>query len=142
MKFYLTIIFLFVALSLSGCLESSFELADESRLPKWFYLPENMSRSDVKVTLAYYGPLVSGKGKAVFWLQRSDGRTLKKIEGITGDHPLLLKNQREGFPPGRPLYEVITIDGITDIVEHRKMEPVFYMADDPEVWQELITSQQ
>lgn len=142
MKFYLTIIFLFVALSLSGCLESSFELSDESRLPKWFDLPEHLSRSDVKVTLAYYIPLVSGKAKAVFWLQRSDGRTLSKIEGIIGAHPLLLKNQREGFPPGLPEYQVITIDGITDIVEHRKMEPVFYMADDPAVWQELITSQQ
>ena len=74
-------------------------------------------------------------------LQRSDGRTLKKIKAITGDHPLRLKNQREGFPPGRPLYEVITIDGITDIVEHRKMEPFFYMTDDPEVWRELIGNQ-
>jgi hypothetical protein len=34
--------------------ESSFELARESRLPRWFTLPPGVSRSDVSVTLVYY----------------------------------------------------------------------------------------
>ena len=32
---------------------------------------------------------------------------------------------------------VATVNGITDIIEFRKMEPVFYMTDDPAVWKEL-----
>ena len=28
----------------------------------------------------------------------------------------------------------MTGDGVVDIVEHRKMEPIFYMTDNPAVW--------
>jgi len=38
---------------------------------------------------------------------------------------------------GYPSYEVITLNGITDIIEHRRMEPIFYVTDDPAVWKEL-----
>jgi hypothetical protein len=34
--------------------ESRFELAPDSRLPKWFTLPENLSRADVTVRMSYY----------------------------------------------------------------------------------------
>jgi hypothetical protein len=46
-----------------------------------------------------------------------------------------------GFPSGYPAYEVITVNGMTDIIEHRKMEPMFYMTDDPAVWKELGVTQ-
>ena len=36
-----------------------------------------------------------------------------------------------------PFYEVITIDDLTDVVEHRAAEPTFYMTDNPVVRQEL-----
>jgi hypothetical protein len=36
-----------------------------------------------------------------------------------------------------PQYFAVTVDGITDIVEHKKMEPIFYMTDDPAIWKEL-----
>jgi hypothetical protein len=48
-----------------------------------------------------------------------------------------IKNSPAGFPKGYPKYVVITVDGITDIIEHRKMEPIFYVTDDPAIWQEL-----
>jgi hypothetical protein len=32
-----------------------------------------------------------------------------------------------------PAYEIITVDGITDVIEHRKMEPLFYVTDDSAV---------
>ncbi len=35
------------------------------------------------------------------------------------------------------MYEVVTVNGITDVIEHRAMEPLFYMSDDREVWQAL-----
>jgi hypothetical protein len=34
--------------------ESQFELAPDSRLPKWFILPKNLSREDVTVQMSYY----------------------------------------------------------------------------------------
>ena len=48
-----------------------------------------------------------------------------------------LGRQPEGFPEGYPRYKVVTINGVTDVIELRKMEPIFYMTDDPAVWDEL-----
>ena len=52
-----------------------------------------------------------------------------------------LKSPPDGFPKGHPCYIVITKDDITDIIELRKMEPFFYMTDDPDVWKELGVKQ-
>jgi hypothetical protein len=48
-----------------------------------------------------------------------------------------LKNPPAGFPKGYPAYNVVTVDGITEIIERRKMEPIFYVTDDPSIWREL-----
>jgi hypothetical protein len=43
-------------------------------------------------------------------------------------------------PTGRipyPSYEALTARGLVEIVEHRKMEPIFYVNDDPEVRKRL-----
>jgi hypothetical protein len=50
------ICFLMIVL-LCGCRyfpESKFELAPDSRLPKWFTLPKYLSRADVTVQMSYY----------------------------------------------------------------------------------------
>jgi hypothetical protein len=36
-----------------------------------------------------------------------------------------------------PGYEVVTVDGMTEVIEHRRMEPIFYITDDPQVKQRL-----
>lgn len=46
-----------LVLLLCGCRffpESQFELAPDSRLPKWFTLPTNLSREEVTVQMSYY----------------------------------------------------------------------------------------
>jgi hypothetical protein len=43
---------------LTGCIESSFNLANESRLPKYSTLPPGLTRSDVSVTVNLYTPLL------------------------------------------------------------------------------------
>jgi hypothetical protein len=48
-----------------------------------------------------------------------------------------LETLAETSLPGYPSYEAITVNGVADIVEHRRMEPLFYMTDDPNVWTEL-----
>ena len=47
------------------------------------------------------------------------------------------KKRPLGFHKGYPAYEAVTVNGVTDIIEYRKMEPVFYMTDNPAVWREL-----
>jgi hypothetical protein len=136
---------LLVALAIScyaivGCEyfpESSFELASESRLPKWISIPPHLTRADVSLTMSYY---IKPLGRnATFILRDKKEKILAKVDGNTkGSHPLQLKNPPKGFDDGYPSYEVITVNGITEIIEHRKMEPTFYITDNPAVWKELM----
>ena len=111
--------------------ESSFQLASESRLPKWIALPPNLTRSDVSITMSYY--TWPGAG---FVLQDAKGRTLEKVDGWVTCSDFRLKNPPQGFPSGYPIYAEIIVKGTAELIEHRKMEPVFYVTDDPAVWQE------
>lgn len=123
-----------IAVLLVGCAESSFELAKESRLPKWFTVPSGMQREDLRVRADYY------IGQKIFFLYDSKGTLLSEKRGKRyGDYlaPKQLKNPPKGFTEGYPAYEIVIVDGIIDIIEHRRMEPVFYMTDDPAVWKEL-----
>ena len=116
--------------------ESTFELAGESRLPKWISLPTGLTRADVSLSMSYYTAPWGGSAK--FTLRDTKGQKLTKIGGkLRGLGPLQLKHPPQGFPPGYPSYEVVTVHGITEVIEHRKQEPLFYLADDPAVWKEL-----
>lgn len=136
---------LFLALTISvftivGCEyfpESTFELASESRLPKWITIPPQHTRADVFITMSYY---VKPWGRsATFKLQDTKGFILTKVDGKQkGYEPFHLKHPPQGFAPGYPAYEIITVKGITEIIEHRKMEPIFYITDDAAVWKELM----
>jgi len=79
---------------------------------------------------------------ATFILRNKKGQVLAKVNGkVKGSEPFQLKDPPPGFPPGYPAYEVVTVNGITEIIEHRKMEPIFYITDDPAVWKELGVGQ-
>jgi len=123
-----------MVLCLTGCIESSFELAEESRLPNWFDMPPGLTRDDLKVTLDYYT-----NGQAVFKLyEKNKLLSLQEAKGTSrGNKPIQLKNPPAGFPKHYPMYQVITVGGKTDVIEHRKMEPIFYITDDPEILREL-----
>ena len=120
---------------LTGCglfPESTFSLANESRLPKWFVLLPNQTRANVTVTMDYY---IDSSGRtATFTLRDSSGSVISKVTGKQkGLEPLQRRTRLPGYPEGFPSYEIITVGGITEIIEHRKMEPFFYVTDDPEV---------
>jgi hypothetical protein len=108
---------------LSGCAESSFKLADESRLPAWIHLPPKMKRPDVSLTLNYYSKPFGPDAK--FILRDKQGKILEEVSGE--DTPI--GNNRSKYP----LYDLIVVKGISEIVEHRAMEPVFYISDDPAI---------
>jgi len=125
-----------IMINLVGCVESSFNLSDDARLPKWFDIPEGMVREELTVTMDYY--VMPSGGKAVFKLFDQNGKRLQKVKGVTrGKYPIELKSPPSGYPEGYPSYEIITVGGVTDIIEHRYMEPVFYVTDDPKIWEEL-----
>ena len=127
-----------IAIACEWIPESSFELASASRLPKWIALPPGLTRADVSITMSYY--IMPWGSSATFTLQDTKKHTLKEVDG-KDKGPLQLEHPPPGFPPGYPAYEVITVNGITEIIEHRKMEPIFYITDDPAVWKELGVGQ-
>jgi hypothetical protein len=122
----------FLCLVIKGCEyfpESTFQLANDSRLPKWVTIPPGLTRADISVTMNYYSmPIVDD---AQFILKDRNGKVLAKVSGKTKDL------RPEGSPFAYPAYVVITVNGATDIIEHRKMEPIFYVTDDPALWKSL-----
>ena len=86
----------------------------------------------------YYGG--PSDGTATFTLR--DARTNRKLADAEGtlrtSEPLNLENVK-----GRliyPSYEIITVGKTTEVIEHRKMEPIFYVTDDPSVLSKLGVS--
>ena len=118
-----------LVLGISGCMsEANFQLASESRLPRWFEVPENSSRADYTVTLDTY--VYSHGPESVFKIFAVEGTF--SSEEITGAAQVII-----GSPRNPPVYAAYTFNGVTDVVEHRDNEPVFYMCDDPAIWKSL-----
>jgi hypothetical protein len=140
----LKVFFFVILIFLTGCLESSFQLSRDSRLPKWFIYPEGIPRSDLSVTMDLYSSPSGGKD-VIKLLQKGKIFALQKHTITTNMQPNIksveLKSPPAGFPKGYPRYKVIIINSITEIIELRKMEPFFYMTDDPAVWKELGVDQ-
>ena len=117
-----------LALSI-GCAESMFRLAPDSRLPAWFVLPPGLTRADVAIELVYYTSPFRGR-QATFVMLDSNGRELDEITAEQhGDAPLQVSEDVSSGDP-YPLYEIVSADGITEVLEHRRMEPIFYVTDD------------
>jgi hypothetical protein len=76
-------------------------------------------------------------GSARFTWQDKNKQTVEKQSGkVRCRNPFQLKNPSQGFPSGYPNYDVITVYGITEIMEQRKPEPILYVTDDPAVWKQ------
>ena len=115
--------------------ESNFDLASESRLPKWF-ASAGVSRRDATVTMDYWGGPIGRT--ATFTLRGAQGQRVARLVGrLRGNEPISLVPHGETGPLPYPSYEVITANGITEVIEHRQMEPVFYISDDPRVKEQL-----
>lgn len=115
--------------AMSGCLESSFNLASTSRLPKPMTVPPGFAREDVSVTLNLYTTQLGPDAK--FVLIDRKWRKLAEVKGR-------VKNL-----PSPDCVAIVEENGTTEIlklrpyVENQNMEQfghivaLFYVLDDP-----------
>ena len=54
-----------------------------------------------------------------------------------GLEPIYLGSKADKPENQYPAYEIITCKGITEVIEHRAMEPIFFVTDDPGVLRRL-----
>lgn len=113
---------------LTGCVESSFTLAEESNLPKSMTLPPGLTRTDVSVVLNLYAPPTGADAKLVLTDRRGNKLTTVKGRSIKGSSSTIL--------------HILTENGVTDTIklkpyrEHDNMEQngravaLFYVIDD------------
>lgn len=106
-------------------------MASESRLPKWEALPAGLTRADVSVTLNYYTTPLPGANDAKFILKDREGKELAAVKGK-------VKCQYPYSTWSYPGYEAVAVNGTTEILEFRRMEPIFYVNDDPAIRKEIL----
>lgn len=138
-KYSALVVAALIGLLVVGCgvfPESSFSLASESRLPKWFDLPPGQTRESVAITMDYF---VNSSGRTTaFAMRDSSGKVIAKATGtLKGPNPLQRAVKSPDSPLGYPSYEIVTVGEHAEVIEHRKMEPVFYVTDDPSVLDEF-----
>jgi hypothetical protein len=99
--------------------EAQFKLSPDSRLPAWFSIPEGRSRDEFVVELTLYSV---GANKMVVF-----DKDMQFVRGlIVEDRPL-----NDDFNGTYPYYVASAVGEISEIIEHKEMEPVFYISDDP-----------
>jgi hypothetical protein len=101
-------------------------LASESRLPRWEALPPGLTRADVSVTLNYYTTPLPGANDAKFILENGKGETLAELKGKA-------KCRYPNSGSSYPRYDAVVVNGTTEILEFKRMEPIFYVNDDPAI---------
>lgn len=113
--------------------ESQFRLAPESRLPRWFSVPGGYKREDVSVEI-YYFTAPFGQTNFIAYLigPPPDRKRLDKKYGRAEWHPVS-KKKLEAKVDHYPSFHIITVGGVTELIEHRQMAPMFHVSDDPEM---------
>ena len=120
---YLLILAVFASsCGISGCLDSVWYLASDSRLPKWFTLPPGLARKDVSVALEFYLPLMRGVPHAKCVLRDKKWKKLAEVEvEVKGSGSIFVANG---------IAETIGYAGV--IIEHGTMiGSIFYFDEDP-----------
>ena len=129
-KFLLAIILCSGCCVLTGCLESSFQLSDQSRLPVWVKLPPTVTRQDVSVTLNYYTTPFGTNAKLIVSNRRGD--LLQKMTGP--DKPIENASGEVRYPS----YVLVVVNDVPEVIEHRAQEPIFYVCDDPRIRERIL----
>jgi hypothetical protein len=115
-----------------GVPEAHFQLSSESRLPTWLEVPKGYKRDDIDVvieTYPVYIPFLT-KPKAVIKVEnRASGNVLVTVIGVLRTHPI---TEEKGYG-NYPTYDIITVNHIDEIFEHRAPGNILYITDNPEI---------
>ena len=112
-----------------GFCESSFKLAKDSRLPKWFQAPSGVERSDITVHFIYF--LSKTKIAAT---NIKTGKIFFSAEADMKHHPITeaeSKTMKQGWPC--PSYNVISVNGIEEVVGHIERGNIIHIVESSEV---------
>jgi hypothetical protein len=122
---------------LSGCYvpgrgyaESQFDLVLDSRLPKFFDPAGHINPAGYKARVEFYS---SPNSVRVIIRDPSGRKAFDKQSTSWWWHP---KGPQPGHGqnPVYPNHTVVSFDGVLDIFEQRRAEPVLYLSDDPKLW--------
>ena len=135
-KYLLVCVGLLICLFFLGCdprygfVESIFQLAPESRLPRWFDV-SGYQRKDLTVSITCYVVPYGSRAVVVVYGPAPERKTLMKKVGKERWHPLSEKEHDNKYPN----YSIITIDGIDEVFEQRRLEDgdILYITDDPNI---------
>jgi len=126
------ILILSAVLFLSGCIESNFILSSESRLPVWVLCSGDCSRDALEVKVTYY----TGEKATIEVFSTASGKKelVRELVGVNRWHPKTLADGilEEGVIAPYPHYVIIEINGVEEVYEHRAMEPIIYVAENPD----------
>ena len=116
-------------------LESSFELSPESRFPRWFSIPQGFKRKDLTVKIYYYSPIPPYTYDIKIELL-GPSPEFRVLHRKTGKHRWHPDSERRGYQ-SYPGYVVASVNGIDEVIEHKAMEPIFYVSDDAKLISEI-----
>ena len=108
-------------LLLSSCAESYFHLSPDSRLPKWFTIPEGYTRADIDVVFAFYVLPFADNIVVVEMESKSTEKVLMKMTGT--DQWLYVSVWKY------PQYHVITINNTAEVIVHSAPDNIFSVTD-------------
>jgi hypothetical protein len=112
--------------------ESNFTLSPDSRFPKWFTIPPGYDRKDLTIEIYYYAPpLIKSNFKTILLGPPPDYKQLDKKIGTVQWHPATRSYS------AYPSYHIVRIDNTVELIEHMKMETIFYISDDAEMKQTI-----
>ena len=76
--------------------ESTFQLASDSRLPKWITLPPGSTRANVSLTMSYY--ILPWERIAQFTLEDANKHVVEKVNAkVSCSEPFSMTKTGEGF---------------------------------------------
>lgn len=91
-----------------------------------------MQREDLDVILTYYtmGPA----DLTLRDIRNGNSKSLKRIKAENKHHPEYWAWAQKDWPArSHPGYVVLSVGSVSEIIEHRKMEPIFYVSDESAV---------
>jgi hypothetical protein len=112
-----------------GFIESEFQLAAESRLPRWFALPSGYCRKDVSMSLTFFTHPFSRKVKVMVRGSTSEHKVLMEKIGDQRYHPFTEQQKYDFYPR----YIIVRVGNVEEVFEHKQRDNILYITDDPNI---------